>query len=70
MTDWKERYANRSWMVKLTPDHQNGLTKDSGVDAFQIRSISHLRFIQKLGNVSDTDMEKIGNSLRIVLSLS
>ena len=27
VTDWKDRYAVAPWMVKLTPDPQNKLTK-------------------------------------------
>ncbi|MDX2270417.1 MAG: type II toxin-antitoxin system PemK/MazF family toxin [Cyanobacteriota bacterium] len=70
ITDWKERYANRPWMVKLTPDSQSGLTKDSAADCFQVRSISETRFVQKLGSISAIYMQKISNSLRIILNLS
>ena len=40
ITDWKERYTNRPWMVKLEADNSNGLTKNSAVDTFQVRSLS------------------------------
>lgn len=67
---WKERYAHRPWMVKLPLDDQNGLTKDSAADCFQVRSISETRFVRRLGSISDSHMQKLSNSLRIVLSLS
>jgi len=35
ITDWKERYATRPWMVHLQPTIDNGLSKPSGVDTFQ-----------------------------------
>jgi mRNA interferase MazF len=30
ITEWKPRYANYPWFVRLTPTPNNGLTKDSG----------------------------------------
>ncbi len=40
VTDWKERYSIRPWMVKLEPTTENSLAKVSSVDTFQIRSVS------------------------------
>ena len=40
ITDWKERYTERNWMVRLEPSGENGLTKVSAADAFQVRSVS------------------------------
>lgn len=36
ITDWKERYASRPWMVRLEPNANNGLRKISAVDTFQV----------------------------------
>ena len=51
ITDWKEHYSNYPWMVKVTPSEQNGLTKVSAVDCFQIRSVSVERLSAPLGSV-------------------
>lgn len=51
LTDWKDRYSVAAWMVKLTPDKQNKLTKDSAADCFQIRSVAEQRCFKKLGKV-------------------
>jgi mRNA interferase MazF len=59
ITDWKPAYANFSWFVHLMPDSQNGLSKESGADAFQVRSVSTTRFIEHLGNLSDPDLERV-----------
>jgi mRNA interferase MazF len=67
ITDWKERYIDRPWMVKLSPNPETGLIKESVADTFQVRSISHSRFIQKLGKVSDLEMQQVNHSLFIVL---
>jgi mRNA interferase MazF len=69
LTDWKERYSNAPWMVKITPDTNNNLTKESAADCFQIRSVAEERLIKKLGIVEVGHMEKIRKSLSLVLSI-
>lgn len=59
ITDWKPPYANYPWMVYLEPDHQNGLSKKSGADTFQVRSIDQTRLVKKLGQLPEPLMEEI-----------
>lgn len=47
ITDWKERFAKAAWMVKLEPNSENNLSKDSTADCFQIRSLSQQRMVKK-----------------------
>ncbi|AFZ58246.1 type II toxin-antitoxin system PemK/MazF family toxin [Anabaena cylindrica FACHB-243] len=70
VTDWKERYSIRPWMVKLEPTTENSLAKVSGVDTFQIRSVSETRLVRKLGQLSESEMQLISQALAVVLSLS
>mgnify|MGYP001164729553 CR=1 FL=1 len=67
ITDWKDRYTVRPWIVRLEADSENGLTKPSAVDAFQIRSVSETRLIKRLGALSQADMVKVSQALAIVL---
>ncbi|MEH2352949.1 type II toxin-antitoxin system PemK/MazF family toxin [Nostoc sp.] len=53
-TDCKERYTVRPWMVRLEPSTENILAKVCGVDTFQIRSVSEIRLVRKLGQLSDS----------------
>jgi mRNA interferase MazF len=69
LTDWKDRYQAAPWMTKLEPDKENGLTKISSADSFQIRSVSQERFIKPIGTVSETIMEEIRIGLAKVLSI-
>lgn len=69
ITDWKERYASRPWMVQLEPNANNGLRKISAVDTFQVRSVSETRLIRLLGRLTDSEMQLISEALAIVLSL-
>ena len=69
ITDWKDRYAQAPWMVRLEPTSENGLSKTSTADAFQVRSVSEQRFVSRLGNLSPDNMETVGNALERVLQL-
>ena len=49
LTDHKENYRSILWMVILEPNAENGLTKTSAIDLFQVRSLSQKRLIKKIG---------------------
>jgi mRNA interferase MazF len=67
LTDWKDRYQQASWMVKIKPNKKNGLTKDSAADTFQIRSLSTARFVRRIGEVDQWEMERIVNAIGLVI---
>ena len=69
ITDWKERYISRPWMVKLEANKSNGLTKNSAADTFQVRSLSQKRLIKKLGKLDSLEIAKITKALAIVLKI-
>jgi mRNA interferase MazF len=52
ITDWKEHYAAAPWMVQIHHTAQNGLANTSCADCFQIRSVSHERFLKKSERLS------------------
>lgn len=70
VTDWKPQYGAASWMVKLEPDAVNNLSKPSAADCFQVRSVSKLRLLRKIGDVSSTKMTEIETALKSVLKIS
>ena len=59
ITDWKPLFATFAWFVRLTPTLQNGLNKDSGADAFQVKSLSERRFLDKLGELPPAQIDDI-----------
>lgn len=69
ITDWKDRFSIAPWMVKIEPSNTNGLSKTSSVDCFQIRSLSQERLIKKIGDIDMDTLNKIKESMRIVLDL-
>lgn len=50
ITDWKQHYAGFPWFVHLAPTKTNGLTKESGTDAFQVKSVALARFESRRGS--------------------
>lgn len=69
LIDWKDRFEIAPWMVKLEPAQDNGLTKTSSADCFQVRSVSHERIVKKIGCISFDIMEEIKVGLSNVLSI-
>jgi mRNA interferase MazF len=69
LTEWNDRYSIAPWMVRIEPAKQNGLSKPSAADAFQVRSLSQQRFVKKLGSVTERQMEEITEALAAVLKI-
>ena len=69
VTDWKDHYSIAPWMVKLIPNPQNGLSKISSADCFQVRSVSHTRFVKKLGFIRADKMSEIVRGLAAILEI-
>ncbi|MCE5208315.1 MAG: type II toxin-antitoxin system PemK/MazF family toxin [Chloroflexi bacterium] len=67
LTDWKSHYQNAAWMTKINASENNGLSKDSAADAFQIRSLSTARFVRKMGEIMPDEMSKIVNAIGLVV---
>jgi len=70
LTDWKPYYSEVPWMVAVQPSAENGLTKASAVDAFQVRSVAQERFIRKLGTLNDQQMRQVAEALAEVLEIN
>ncbi len=66
-TEWKDRYAQAPWMVRVDSSEQNGLSKPSAADALQIRSVSQLRLVQKLGDLPQLQVARIVQAVMTVL---
>jgi mRNA interferase MazF len=65
VTDWKPLFAGFSWFVLLPASSANGLYKDSGADAFQVKSVTHRRLIRFLGVVTSTQLDEIAAAVAL-----
>jgi mRNA interferase MazF len=64
---WSPYWDENPFFVTLKPNPQNGLRKKSSVDCFQIRAVSHNRFVKKIGNISNDAINLIRKSIALIL---
>lgn len=57
------------WMVRVAPTKANGLSRDSAVDCFQIKSLSQQRFVRKIGKLTNRELIDVKLGLSKVLDL-
>jgi mRNA interferase MazF len=65
LTDWKPHYASASWLVPVPANAVNGLSKDSAADAFQVKSVSERRFVKRLGEVTNQQLNDITTAIAL-----
>ena len=72
ITGWKEEYVQKGyfWMIELPRDNSNGLSKNSAVDTFEVKSISVTRFGNRLGVVSKAQLELIAATVAFCIGYS
>ena len=70
ITGWNDDFSELEWIVRLEVSDENGLSKLSAADAFQVRSVSQKRLIRRLGTLSDTAMQEIIAALAIILNIN
>jgi len=69
VTAWGPYWDRNPFFVPLEPDSNNRLQKKSAVDCFQIRAISHNRFVEKIGNISNDEIDLIKKSIALILDI-
>jgi len=65
ITEWKPVFAQFSWFVHLPPTAENGLMKESGADAFQVKSVSETRLVRKLGQITSGQTDQIAAAIAL-----
>jgi mRNA interferase MazF len=65
LTDWQPAFAQFPWFVYLPASPANGLTKDSGADTFQVKSVSENRFVRCLGVVTSTQLADVASAVAL-----
>jgi mRNA interferase MazF len=65
LTDWKPQYKTLPWFVPIPADKGNGLSKDSGADAFQTKSVSLARLVKPLGSVSAAQVDSVAAAIAL-----
>ena len=53
--------------IALEPRH--GLDKKGAVDCFQIRALSHRRFVERLGALSRHEIDRLRTAVALILDI-
>src|SRR5438045_303019 len=69
ITDWKPGYSAYPWFVRIPVTAKNGLSKDSGADAFQTKSVSVARFKHRLGSVTSTQIDHVASAIALCVGV-
>ena len=69
ITQWTARYAGYPWFVRIAPTSTNGLSKESGADAFQVKSISEKRFARRRGALTTAELDDIAAAIAICVGV-
>lgn len=69
VTGWTPQWDKNPFFVPLDPNSNNGLRKKSAVDCFQIRAISHRRFVEKIATISNDEIDLIKKSISLILDI-
>ena len=56
--------------VQIQPSEKNGLSAVSYVKCEQVQTISKYRILQRIGELTAIDMDRVGAALRAVLALT
>ena len=67
ITGWQPQFSRYFWMVHLLPIAENGLSKESAADAFQVKSLSVSRFQNRLGKLTDVETEEITAAIMLCI---
>jgi len=69
VTAWSSYWEKNPFFISLEPNTKNGLMKKSVVDCFQIRAVSHNRFAEKIGEISNDEINQIKGSITLILDI-
>ena len=69
ITGWQEKYKKAKWLIPIKASSHTGLQKKSVADTFQVRSVSHISFIEKIGLLTEHEMKEIEQGLLLSLDL-
>jgi mRNA interferase MazF len=67
ITDWQASFAAPPWFVPISASSVSGLLKDSGADAFQVKSVSENRFVRRIGRVTDDQLTEIPSAIALCI---
>jgi mRNA interferase MazF len=69
VTGWQPYWEGNPFFLVLDPKPHHGLTKKAAVDCYQVRALSHDRFLDRLGELNTEEMDQVKRSLALILDI-
>ena len=69
ITAWSPYWEENPFFVTLEPNAYNGLQKKSSVDCFQVRALSHKRFVNRIGSIATAEIDAIKKAIALILDI-
>ena len=69
VTAWRQRWEKNPFFLTITPGPRHGLRKKFAVDCFQIRALSHGRFIKKLGTLRGEELDRVKKAIALIFDI-
>jgi len=69
ITEWQPPFEQRPWFIRLSPSSANGLSKESGADAFQVKSLSVLRLVRRVERITEDETDVIGEAIALCVGV-
>ena len=69
ITGWKKNWEENPFFVVIKPSNQNGLQKKSVIDCLQIRALSHNRFMDCFGKLTDKQFGDVKKAISLILDI-
>ena len=67
LTGWSPEFAQFPWHHRVDANARTGLSKTSSADSLQIKSLSIMRFVRKLGSMSESDLDEIAQAVELLI---
>ena len=69
VTQWRPKWEKNPFFVTADPEPRHGLDRKLAIDCFQIRALSHDRFVRRLGRLNATEMDRVKTALALILDV-
>ncbi|MEI8096270.1 MAG: type II toxin-antitoxin system PemK/MazF family toxin [Spirochaetales bacterium] len=69
VTNWADSFEALPWIVRLRPTRENGLSKTSGADCFQVKSVARERFTEKSGSVTAEELDLVVSAIQLCIGV-
>ncbi len=69
ITPWRARWDRNPFFFTADPLPHHGLDEKLAVDCFQLRTLSHQRFVEKLGELTEQEMARVKTAVALILDI-